>query len=693
MTLTVNAATLVSIAVSPATYSIAAGTTHHFTATGHYSDGTTQNLTTSVAWTATGAASISNTSPSQGLATAGSTAGAALIRFGVGAGELNALVEQEYVKSAVRQLAQSGATSSTLVSIAVSPTASSIVLGTSQPFTASGTYSDNTTQDLTATVTWNSDATSVATISNSGSNGLATSVATGTAHISAMLGSVTSTTSATLTVTPATLVSIAVTPAPASVVLGLDEQFTATGTYTDNTNQNLTSSVVWSSDTTSVATISNASNSWGLATGLALGSANITAAINTPSGTVTSPPVALTVGAGTETPLYSFSNGADGGNPSAGLVEYSPGVFYGTTSGDGSTGYGTVYKITVPSNGPAVEQVLHTFSNANGDGGSPVGGLLLASDGNFYGTTLTGGAGGIGCVYQIDPAGNLTVIYSFGFNGDGRNPKGTLIQDGQGNLYGTTSEGGGPGNFGTVFELTLTPNGPQPAVETVLYAFQGGADGAYPTAGLVRDSSNNLYGTTFGGTLNHVNYYGTVFKIVPNGTASVETVLHAFTGSTVAPIDGSGPIAGLILGSDGNLYGVTSQGGSSNNGTLFEVTVPANGPAVESVLYSFAGGNDGFSPAGNLIQGSDGTFYGTTQYGGASNGGTLFEFTATGVETVLYSFTGQAGGLAYSDGAGPVGGLTLGSDGSFYGTTIDGGTGTNFGPGPAQGGYGTVFKY
>ena len=114
-----------------------------------------------------------------------------------------------------------------------------------------------------------------------------------------------------------------------------------------------------------------------------------------------------------------------------------------------------------------------------------------------------------------------------------------------------------------------------------------------------------------------------------------------------------------------------------------------------TVLYSFQGSpNDGARPVAGLIQGSDGTLYGTTQYGGTTNGGTLFEYTPAGAEAVLYSFTGQPGGTAYADGAGPVGGLTFGSDGSLYGTTIDGGTGTNTtGVPSATGGYGTVFKY
>ena len=647
VTLTVTSATLVSIAVSPAAPSIAAGTTQQFAATGTYSDNTTQTLTTSVTWTATGTATISNAAGTQGLATAGSTAGPAQITAALG--------------NVTSPAATLTVTSATLVSIAVSPTTASIAKGTTQQFTAAGTYSDNSTQDLTASVTWNSDATSVATISSaSGSNGLATSPpsgSVGTTHISATLNGVTSP-AAALTVTPATLVSLAITPNPASVALGVEEQFTATGTYTDNSTQDLTSSAVWSSDTVNVATISNASGSQGLAMALGYGTANISAAV----GSVTATTVVLTVGTGADTVLYSFGNGADGGNPAAGLVQDSQGNLYGTTSGDGgATSWGTVFKLTPGG----VYTVLHIFTPSTGDGGTPFAGLTLASDGNLYGTTLVGGIG-VGTVFKITPAGNESVLYTFGAGSDGGNPKGAVTQGTDGNLYGTTA-GGGANSDGTVFQLTLG------GTHTVIYSFQGGGDGAQPAAGLVQGNDGNFYGTTLGdGTSN----FGTVFQVTPGGA---ETVLHVFTGY---PSDGAASYAALVQGSDGAFYGVTSQGGTSNNGMLFQVTSAGS----ETVLYSFAGfggGNDGSSPTGTLIQGSDGTFYGTTQYGGAGNAGTVFQYTPNVGETVLYSFTGQTNAVSTPDGAGPVGGVIRGSDGSLYGTTIDGGLG----------GYGTIFKY
>jgi trimeric autotransporter adhesin len=268
--LTVTAAVLQSIELTPANPSVSLGGTEQFTATGTYSDKSTQNLTTQVTWASatTSVATISNASGSQGLATAVAT-GTSSISAALGG---------------VTGTTVLTVTAAVLQSIALTPANPSIANGTTEQFTATGTYSDKSTQNLTTQVTWASATTSVATISNaSGSQGLATAVATGTSSISAVLGGVTGTT--VLTVSAAVLQSIAVTPANPSVPLGETEQFTATGTYSDKSTQNLTTQVTWASATTSVATISNSSGTQGVATSVATGTSTISATLDGINGT------------------------------------------------------------------------------------------------------------------------------------------------------------------------------------------------------------------------------------------------------------------------------------------------------------------------------------------------------------------------------------------------------------------------
>ncbi|MGH8319123.1 MAG: choice-of-anchor tandem repeat GloVer-containing protein [Steroidobacteraceae bacterium] len=206
-------------------------------------------------------------------------------------------------------------------------------------------------------------------------------------------------------------------------------------------------------------------------------------------------------------------------------------------------------------------------------------------------------------------------------------------------------------------------------METVLYSFAGGTtDGLRPFAGLIMDSDGNLYGTTFGGGTNNG---GTVFKISSTGT---ESVLYSFkfkAGTT----DGWGPFAGLIMDSAGNLYGTTFDGGTNNGGTVFKISATG----TETVLYSFKGGTtDGDGPRAGLLMDSAGNLYGTTEFGGTNNGGTVFKISATGAESVLYSFRGGT-----TDGANPLyGALIMDSAGNLYGTTSVGGPGND----------GTVFK-
>ena len=396
----------------------------------------------------------------------------------------------------------------------------------------------------------------------------------------------------------------------------------------------------------------------------------ITCPVSNASGTVGSSNVtnvAVSCASGTESVLYSFAGGpTDGMRPAAGLIIDSAGNLYGTTSAGGPNtstggpnGDGTVF--TVSASG--AERVLYSFAGSPTDGQRPEAGLLMDSSGNLYGTTETGGASGDGTVFKVTPTGTESVLYSFGAVPDGSAPFAGLILDGAGNLYGTTFVGGATNN-GTIFKISPT------GTETVLYSFKGGtSDGSGPRAGLIMDSAGNLYGTTeFGG----MNNEGTVFKLTPTG---VETVLYSFKGGAS---DGASPFTGLIMDSNGDLYGTTFAGGVINAGTVFEIS--ASG--TETVLHSFTGRpTDGADPSGGLIADSAGNLYGVTGSGGAYNDGTVFKISATGTETVLYSFKGGA-----TDGSGPVGRLVIDGAGNLYGMTVFGGNCVSLG------GCGAVFK-
>lgn len=238
-----------------------------------------------------------------------------------------------------------------------------------------------------------------------------------------------------------------------------------------------------------------------------------------------------------------------------------------------------------------------------------------------------------------------SVIYSFAGGSDGADPQGSLIQASDGNLYGTTSSGGAY-DQGTVFKIT--PAG----METVLYSFAGGADGAGPVASLIQGSDGNLYGATPNGG---ANAYGTVFMITLTGT---ELVLHSFANGA----DGANPRGGLIQATDGNLYGTTASGGTTGGGTVFKIT-PAG---IETVVYSFAGASahDGYGPWAGLIQAMDGNLYGTT-YAGGGGAGVAFSIAPMGGESVLAS-------LAGGNDTAPFGSLVQAADGNFYGMSSGG---------------------
>ncbi len=261
---------------------------------------------------------------------------------------------------------------------------------------------------------------------------------------------------------------------------------------------------------------------------------------------------------------------------------------------------------------------------------------MQGSDGNFYGTTLRGGIHEAGSVFQISPGGNVTLIYSFCdeslccvdggadyYCGDGMNPYAGLIQDSSGYLYGTTPSGGAY-NFGAVFGLDTNGN------YAVLYSSGGMPGGVYPYAGLVEDGNGNFYGTTEVGGSGDISCFecGTVFRINSNGSY---TNLYSF--GTHNP-DGKYPMAALVQGSDGNFYGTTSQGGTYSNGTVFQITPSGEETVLHSFGRSpNDGANPSWNAA--LVQGSDGNFYGTTEAGGTSTNcyggcGTVFKLTAGG---------------------------------------------------------------
>jgi uncharacterized repeat protein (TIGR03803 family) len=351
--------------------------------------------------------------------------------------------------------------------------------------------------------------------------------------------------------------------------------------------------------------------------------------------------------------IYTFAGTPDGSYPSTGVVMDLAADLYGTTVNGGAFGLGTVYKVDKSGN----ETVLHSFSSAAGGAVGPEAGVVRDAAGNLYGTTLFGGTYGLGTVYKLDKSGNETVLHSFsGVGSDGAYAYAGLVRDGKGGLYSTTYNGGDYGQ-GTIFKVSGK------GVETI-YSFKASGDGSAPYGALVADGKGNFYGTTWGGG---AYGYGTVFKLNPAG---VETVLYSFKGSP----DGAAPLAGLVMDTNGNLYGATYFGGdavcsSAGCGTVFKVTALG----VETVLHTFTFGNDGTHPSGGLTIDAEGNLYGTTVQGGG-NGcdshlgcGVLFKLGSTRKEAILHNFTGGA------DGGNPVAALVSDGKGSFYGTAATGG--------------------
>jgi len=371
---------------------------------------------------------------------------------------------------------------------------------------------------------------------------------------------------------------------------------------------------------------------------------------------------AATLSAQTFKTLHSFcskTNPAgsclDGGFPTSALVQGTNGVLYGTTNNGGTNVYGTVFKINT---GGTLTTIYNFCSQAScTDGANPQGGLVLASNGSFYGVARVGGAYGYGTVFKITGAGKLTTLHSFN-DTDGSYPQAALTQAANGNFYGTTAFGGVYNN-GSAFEIT--PSG----TFTSLYSFCPSGvctDGSELTSGLIQAADGNFYGTAYGGgsSCSPNSGSGSFFQLTSSGTL---TTLGGF-----CQPNGFSPNSSLVQGANGDFYGTTAAGGDGTNtgfGTVYEMTSTGS----LTTLYSFCLQTtcvDGNIPLA-ILMGTDGNFYGTTENGGANNGvGTVFDITPTGQLTTLHTFTG-------TDGSNPRAGLLLDTNGTFYGTTSQGG--------------------
>jgi uncharacterized repeat protein (TIGR03803 family) len=348
---------------------------------------------------------------------------------------------------------------------------------------------------------------------------------------------------------------------------------------------------------------------------------------------------ARTACAQTYADLHNFSTTTLASPEDAGLLAQGrDGNLYGTAPAGGTLGFGGVFKIT-----PTGTYSLIFNFDGTAHGKTPRGGLMLSTDGNFYGTTWQGGANNDGTIFKVTPAGVLTVLHEFNYT-DGANPYAPPVQATDGNYYGATPAGGS--GSGIVYKLTAA------GVYSVLHTFSF-SQGASTIAPLIQGNDGSLYaGTSSGGVGD-----GVIFKIT---TAGVLTVLYTFDFT-----HGSQPHGPLVQGADGNFYGTTSGGGSQDGGVAFKLT-PSK---VLTVLHNFdakPGSVDGQSLDAGLVQATDGNFYGVTTAGGTNGFGTLYKITSAGVYSVLFNFV-QATGSA------PQTTLRQHTSGKLYGQTNAGG--------------------
>ncbi len=362
--------------------------------------------------------------------------------------------------------------------------------------------------------------------------------------------------------------------------------------------------------------------------------------------------------------------------------------YYYVTTAVNSLGQESTYSnestVTVPNGGGGSEVTLYGFSGSSGPS-QPMAGLTFDKNGNLYGTTKMGGTYSQGTVFEMTPGSGgwtQTILYNFTGGHDGAQPSAELLFDASGNLYGTTTAGGTgscSAGCGTVFELTPSSGG---WTETVLYAFSGGNDGSNPYAPVVFDTAGSLYGTTIqGGTIgsNCSAGCGVVFRLTPASGTWNESVLYSFAGGN----DGSYPYASVIADASGSWYGTTSAGGSYGKGTVYKLTSGSSG-WTETLLHTMTGGLDGSSPYGPVVLDAAGILYGTAIQGGSAGYGVVFEILPNSHggwrERVIHNF-----GNAPS--ANPASALMFDPSGNLYGTTQQGGGLTSCG-----GGCGTLFK-
>jgi uncharacterized repeat protein (TIGR03803 family) len=362
--------------------------------------------------------------------------------------------------------------------------------------------------------------------------------------------------------------------------------------------------------------------------------------------------------------LYSFAGGSDGEYLDTDLVIDSAGALYGTTVQGGTFGGGTVFQLS-PSSTGWTHTVLYSFTGSK-DGGEPYKGVTLDAQGNLYGTAVTGGAGscegGCGVVFKLTNSGGTwtqSVIHSFTGGNDGSGPGSGLTFDSHGYLYGMTPTGGIYG-LGVIYQLKPQANGTWGL--NVIHAFTGGVDGSSGSAGrMILDRAGSLYGVT---TVGGANGKGVAFQFTHSQTGWTLLPLYAFKDQP----DGALPYGGLILDRAGNLYGTTYYAGANDVGTVYKLT-HANGSWTETVLYNFKGGTDGSSPISTLVSDAAGNLYGTTSDGGTSCAcGVIFKLArGSGTESVRYRFPGAPGaGFSYN-------GMVGDSEGNFYGATTHGG--------------------
>jgi uncharacterized repeat protein (TIGR03803 family) len=373
-----------------------------------------------------------------------------------------------------------------------------------------------------------------------------------------------------------------------------------------------------------------------------------------------------------ETVMHSFSGDPGGRDPQAGLASDSAGNLYGTASGGGAHNYGTVFRLVRGSDG-WTQNVLHSFKGGT-DGANPEGPVVADNAGNLYGTTTYGGTtgkcegNGCGTLYELsksESAWKETLLHIFTGTPDGLFPYSGLTFDSDGNLYGTTYQGGAFG-FGTVFELSPSAGG---WIETILYSFTGGTDGSRPYGSMTFDSYGNLYGTT---SLGGVADAGVVFELKPAvGGGWSESVIYTFPSGWV---NGAYPHGGVVFDSVGNLYGTTYGGGDSLSycelgcGAVFELVPTSGGVWQENIVFSFNGSTTGGNPGGNLTFDSAGNLYGLAEI--------AFELSPSGGstwnETILDNFGGSGGN--HSGGYYASGNLIFDNAGNLYGTTELGGS-------------------